>query len=456
MCLCKAILRWVFLVPSFSVFGQQAFISQYEDLDNAQFYVEELEREYGQNSLALAEPLSELAGLYTQHGRYEDAHRSIDRATLIIRRVEGLYTREQIPYLQQKIENFAASFDWVNAREQMEHIYWFYLQKSQIAAPDLTEDLLHLSDMHIRGANEDSVVYQSYHLRRAMTLNWAALAVAEKMFTAKDQRLVAIIYKLLKQYHLQLVAVRNGGSLGYQLREIYPGSNIVRSRSDTRKYFYYMGRRLLNQLAAIYSGPDSANFEAQAMVSLYVADWQVIFGRHAEALQTYQDSFDELTKISVERASSLFESPRLIPVRDFHDSIEGVIEADESAGSLGEGVINGNSRPMVFLESGAGFPNIGQSSEFSMADDILLSRALFKFDLPKVADNVSRRSRNRKTPFGKPVNAKILELDGGGLDQREIFENRIQDLSFRPKILMGVPQATEITLEYKMFSKLKN
>ena len=117
MCLCKAILRWVFLLPSFSVLGQQAFISQYEDLDKAQFYVEELEREYGQNSLALAEPLSELAGLYTQHGRYEDAHRSIDRATLIIRRVEGLYTREQIPYLQQKIENFAASFDWVNARE---------------------------------------------------------------------------------------------------------------------------------------------------------------------------------------------------------------------------------------------------------------------------------------------------------------------------------------------------
>ena len=57
-----------------------------------------------------------------------------------------------------------------------------------------------------------------------------------------------------------LPVFQNGGSLGYQLREIYPGSNLVRSRSDTRKYFYYMGRRLLNQLAAIYSGPDSANF----------------------------------------------------------------------------------------------------------------------------------------------------------------------------------------------------
>ena len=136
--------------------------------------------------------------------------------------------------------------------------------------------------------------------------------------------------------------------------------------------------------------------------------------------------------------------------------MEGVIEADETAGLLSKGIINGNSQPMVFLESGAGFPNIGQSSEFSMADDILLSRALFTLELPKVADNVSRRSRTRKMPFGKPVNAKILELEGGSLDQREIFENRIQDLSFRPKLLMGVPQAAEVTLEYKMFSKLKN
>ena len=195
-------------MPILTALGQQCFVSQYEDLDNARFNFEELEREYGQNNLALTEPLSELAGLNTQHGRYEDAHRVIDRATLLIRRVEG--------------------------------------------------------------------------------------------------------------------------------------------------------------------------------------------------------------------------------------------------------EINGNLEPMVFLESGAGFPNIGQSSEFSMADDILLSRALFTFELPEVVDNVSRRSRMRKAPFGKPMNAKILELEGGSLDQREIFENRIQDLSFRPKLLMGTPQATEITLEYKMFSKFKN
>ena len=81
--------------------------------------------------------------------------------------------------------------------------------------------------------------------------------------------------------------MKNGGSLGYQLREIYPGSNLVRSRSETRKYFYYIGRRLLNLLAAIYSDAEISNAESLAMVSVYTADWQVLFNQHPEALASY-------------------------------------------------------------------------------------------------------------------------------------------------------------------------
>ena len=129
---CKILLNSVVILMSLSSFGQPALLQPYENLDIAISRVEELELEYGQNSYVLAEPLAELANLYSEHGRYEDAYRALDRATLIIRRDRGLYTREQIPFLRQKIENFAASLDWENAREQMEHIYWFYLQKSAI------------------------------------------------------------------------------------------------------------------------------------------------------------------------------------------------------------------------------------------------------------------------------------------------------------------------------------
>ena len=443
------------MLMSLSAFGQPTFLRQYGDLDNAISRVEKLEVEYGQNSFVLAEPLADLANLYSDHGRYDDAYRALDRATLIIRRDRGLYTREQIPFLRQKIENFAASLDWENAREQMEHIYWFYLQKSTIVAPNLIEDLLHLSSMHLRGVNEDFVIHQSYHFRRAMTLNWAALAVAEKIHAAGDERLVPIIYSLLKQYYLQFVAVNHGGSLGYQLREIYPGSNLVRSRSDTRKYFYYMGRRLLNQLAAIYSNSDNPDFEALAMVSLYTADWQVMFGFHAEALQSYGNSFKELEEISPNLVETLFESPRIIPVSAFYESMIEAIKEDNTDTVGSEEDSRSSAHSLVFLESGAGFPSLGQPTEFALSEDILSNRALLSFELSGVSRENGDSRDFEARPFAKANDAKILELDKQSLAQVEKFKSRVQDLSFRPKIIEGLPEESEIMLEYKMFSRLK-
>ena len=443
------------LMISLSVFGQPSYLERYGDLDNAKARVETLESDYGHNSFILAEPLAELAQIYTEHGRYDEAYRALDRATLIIRRDKGLYTREQIPFLQKKIENFAASLDWENAREQMDHIYWFYLQKSAIVAPNLIADLLHLSDMHLRGVNEDFVVHQSYHFRRAMTLNWSALAVAEKIHTSYDKRLVPIIYNLLKQYYLQLVAVNNGGSLGYQLREIYPGSNLVRSRSETRKYFYYMGRRLLNQLAAIYSRSGASSVEALAMVSVYTADWQVLFGQHAEALESYKNSYEELETISASLAKSMFRQPRMIPLIDFYTSMSEAVNADTNRG-LSEQKNGANaSYTMVFRESGAGFPSLGQFTEFSMSESMLSNRALLEFDLPTVIARNAEIEDLQELSFAKPFDVEILELDNRILAQEEKFKTRVQDLSFRPKIVEGLPENSEILLEYQIFSRLK-
>ena len=451
----KALFSWIVILASLPVFGQPSFLQDYGDLDNAKTRVEQLELDHGQNSFILAEPLAELAQLYTEHGRFDEAYRALDRATLIIRRDKGLYTREQIPFLQKKIENFAASLDWENAREQMDHIYWFYLQKSAIGAPNLISDLLHLSDMHIRGVNEDFIIHQSYHFRRAMTLNWAALAVAEKVYGSSDKKLVPIIYNLLKQYHLQQVAVKNGGSLGYQLREIYPGSNLVRSRSETRKYFYYMGRRLLNQLAAIYSHAGTSNAESLAMVSVYTADWQVLFNQHAEALESYKNSYKELEKISASQAETMFTTPRVIPLSDFYTSMSEMVSTDTITGSIEPRKNFGGPFRMVFRESGAGFPSLGQPAEFSMSDDILSNRALLEFNLPQINAEFAEETDSKGPLFGKPFGVEILDLDKPNLAQVEKFKTRVQDLSFRPKIVGGLPRKSEILLEYKIFSRLK-
>ena len=173
-------------------FAQRLSNLENEEVKAAFSDLRELEKTFGYNDYSLVEPLSELANLQTTMGSYVEANRSIDRAIQLIRRAGGLYSRDQLPYLRQKIENLATSGDWGNTRDQMEHINWFYLSKSDVTDASLVNDLLHLSGMHLRGINEDFEMYQSYHFRSAMSLQWSALRVARINYGERDERLVPI------------------------------------------------------------------------------------------------------------------------------------------------------------------------------------------------------------------------------------------------------------------------
>ena len=90
-----------------------------------------------------------------------------------------------------------------------------------------------------------------------------------------------------------------------------------------------------------------------------------------------------------------------------------------------------------------------------MSDDILSDRALLEFNLPQVNAEFAEETDLQEPFFGKPFGVEILDLDNRNLAQIEKFETRVQDLSFRPKIVEGLPQKSEILLEYQIFSRLK-
>lgn len=419
-----------------------------EKLEIATSYVQELGENFGQHERVLVEPLVDLAGLYTGTGRYIEASRTLDRAIQILRRDSGLYTRDQIPYVQKKIENFATALDWENARQQMEHVNWLYLKKSEIADPLLVEDLLHLSDMHIRGINEDFKFYQSYHFRHAMRLNWSALRAAELIYGEEDERLIPVMYNLIKQYHLQQVAVERGGSLSYQLRAYFPGSDWVRERSEIKNYFYFMGRRLLNQIVSIYSKSELLHAEGLAMAILYTADWQVLFGRDDEALNTYFEAYDQLENLYPNRVHLLFEQPKLLPLEKFYGSMESAMTAGEKAEESFLNTIS--TRSISFVEWGQGFPHARQPYDIAKSITLEGTEALFSFNLVGVPDIERWMDTRRAQNFDRAIDARIVELIGGSAKQREILERRVQRLRFRPKLIEGLPQDIEVLLEYKM------
>ena len=132
-----------------------------------------------------------------------------------------------------------------------------------------------------------------------------------------------------------------------------------------------------------------------------------------------------------------------------------VVSTDTITGSIEPRKNFGGPYKIVFRESGAGFPSLGQPAEFSMSDDILSNRALLEFNLPQINAEFAEETDSKEPLFGKPFGVEILDLDKRNLAQVEKFKTRVQDLSFRPKIVGGLPRKSEILLEYKIFSRLK-
>jgi hypothetical protein len=409
-----------------------------DQLSLAESLVEELEENYSQTDPVLAEPLAQLAAQYSAVGRYNDAHRILDRATQIVRINGGLYTRAQLPYVRQKIENYAASGDWGSTRQQMEHIFWLYRRKSRVADSQLIADLMHLSNMHLRGVAEDSSSTQSFHFRQAMNTNWMALRLGEALYGKEDERLIPLIYDLLRQYHLQLVAVNRGGSLGFQLRQVFPGSDWARDRAEIRSYFYFTGRRLLSQITAIHLAPENQDLEALAMARLYTADWQVLFNREAEALESYQQAYTALLDLQPEKVDQYFSQPRLLPIPHYHSSISAALAETDRKEQI-EGSSSNLSHSFSFTEWDAAFPYARQPYQVPNYDSLKSTQALFSFNLSGVADIplwVNSRSAPR---FSTPMNMQLLDSKSAVGDEQALLMQRVGLLKFRPKLLDGLP-----------------
>jgi len=451
--------RWIFIVTSGLCWPglalAQSTLAELEaQLLQAEDLVSELEDSFRQTDLTLAEPLAQLASQYTARGRYGDAHRILDRATQIVRINEGLYTRSQLPYVQQKIENFAAAGDWESARQQMQHISWLYRKKSRVADARLIEDLLHLSKMHLRGVNEDLRDTQSYHFRRAISANWMALTIGEAIYGREDVRLVPIIYELLHQHHLQKVAVDRGGTLSYQLRQVFPGSDWVRERNEMRNYFYYTGRRLLNQIAAIYTNPEQRDEEAIAMARLYTADWQVLFGRDTEALESYQQAFNGLKILQPETVDSFFANPRVLPIPDFHASIAEATNSSAVAQEDNSAQLPASSETLSFTEWGRAFPYVRPPYQQAEYDSLNLNRALFSFNLSGVSDVPVWINTRNAQKFSVAMDTRILDSEIESEDDNDTLTQRVEWLSFRPRLVDGLPQDSEAVLEYRALPEL--
>lgn len=443
------------------MFGASTTVAQnidtaalHQELESSRQLVYSLETPTNHHDPSLAEPLLQYADKLMRVGEYGEAHAALDRGMQVVRINEGLYTRSQIPFLRKKIENFAQWQNWDAARNLMDHLFWLQRTKSRALEPDLIEDFQLLSALHLRGVTEDNVEYQSFHLRRAASASWLALAVGESLWGENDQRLAPVIYNLVKQYHLHAAAVQRGGRVAYELRQIAPDSEFVRERVEAIRFYYLTGDQLLNQLRDIYRNAEPPNAEGLAMSDLYLADWQVMFSRNSEALASYQLAYQGLEEAGVESAlmDAYFSQPTLLPMANFHATLDEAMRArrDENQQPLQLASLMA-AETLYFNEWSASFPYVRQPVELSHRQSPESNFALFSFNIAGVTEISGWLNGGKEKEVASIREATIVEPQLDSEDQQQQLLRRLNYLRFRPSLEAGgIPRESNATLMYQI------
>ena len=393
----------------------------------------------------LVEPLSRIADRYMELGRFTEADAALDRAQQIVRISEGLYTSNQLPFLNRKILNYANSGNWREARKLQDHVRWLYRKKITNPDESTISGLQDLAALHIRGASEDESEQRHFHYRRALSSNERALYIAEEILPPRDQRISGLLYDQVRFTYMQAAAraaegVHPGPSNcrkkenGSFISECFEPAVVRRARESGAAY--------LERLQQFHA---DENPEAFAMAKLYLADWLLWFDQKAEALELYQESFRLLVKSGVaeEAISKFLDLPVLLPEPEFYPAVEQALEAHSIIpANVVAGFIDGfpirvafhDPRPIVDL------PLTGNSGEEGNPDWRLA--ALFSFELPGADDVSVRPGRQRRNSLGIVQNPRLIELLDNSLEQEaeEVLAN-MDLLRFRPGLSEGRPHA---------------
>lgn len=437
--------------PLGPVYGQsEPSLDSLDEIALSRALLNDQQDRFGTLDSRLIEPLEQLADVLMQLNQFDEAHSILDRAMQIARVEDGLYTEIQRPLLEKKIENFANRGDWDKARENMEHLLWLYTNKSLHVDQVLIDDLLVLSRSHLRGLAEDNSAWQGYHFRQSSRIRWLALGVAENLWGKTDERLVPIIYEQLRQFHLQTIALWRGGSTSYSLRQVAPGSSIMRDRSDVNESFYLTGMGLVDNLFSIYAESESPDPEAIAMTNVYLADWHILYNKPQAATETYRQAYQGLLASGVDAAlaNELFSQPMVIPDIEFYASVETAVAAQRN-----RMVTVGKENSEVYLsfsEWSAALPNVRSPIPSNAAGSEAENSnfALFSFSLAGV-NKVSRWHSHRFSSTVSMIQqAELLAHYLQSPPEESRLLEKLNSLTFRPKLVEGGPQQATGRIKY--------
>ena len=414
----------------------------------------ELESTVGQYDPALIETLSSLADSSTPLRLYSEASTLLARSLQIQRLSLGLFTPKQIPLILAKMDADARSGDWETVNDSMDYLYWLLLGKIVSEGGELVDNLIRLSEFHLRGVINDTENLQAYHYQQASKITYQALAISEEFLQADDPRLVELHYSLIKQLYLQSAAVERADDTAYALRAVVPGSKWVTPRRIAQARYYRAGLRLLNDMRRIVALSREDPAESLAMVDLYTADWHLLFDKN-EAEAAYKNASAGLRAADVDpnELKLLFATAEILPIPTFHGTVANALASNNSAQTRRQ-TENSNElgNYLYFQEwfqamSVISFPV--SAPPLGLTNQAQLSEVRLRFSLDSLND-VSRWAGGRyRTNMSVAAAFDVVEPEDNPDINMEYLDQRLRLLHFRPRLENGIALPFEGTLLYR-------
>ena len=292
-------------------------------LESYQQRIHKIQKSVGPYSEELIQPTLQMGLILQENNQYPDANEKLESALYLHRVNYGLEDIQQSAIVDLLISNNINQQDWKSADKNFHKLHWLHRRNLSGDDPELLTVLDRLIGWHLLATNLKTGQHPGKHFMKLLELNQRALEIVDSYPLQDRLELSRRLYKLALVHYYIAIAVQRGDPVGRYLLEEFDPIQLSDSYESTSEKaalkMFRRSRQLIVRIVSLYQGVKPASKDSRAIAQLYLADWDLLFNRHANANRGYQNAYDILIEqgYSSTLINSFFEKPVILPKSEF-------------------------------------------------------------------------------------------------------------------------------------------
>lgn len=374
-------------------------------------------------------------------GSYRAAAKSFSATLQAIKVNQGINSPKQAAPLALLIQAQMGYRDWRTINQHLAHFEWLNSETYKSDFTSYLQGVESLANLYLQAAADPLNPQAAHYLVSARNLTWNAVSSIERKHGRDSELLSPWLYKIVLSHFYQSGSVKRRGMTSYDYKSddavIVNGWSL--SKNEYIAKSHSIGLELLARIKDIegeHRGPES-----EAIMLIYLGDWEMLFDNQTAALEYYQRGVRALKNADTEpeKIDSFFSHPTVLPEPAIYSDLATL---EHTGGTAGKTTFNAWSS------------NFPAAERPAFSDPKTLNGEKFHavVQLDKEGNQVVEEALQASSEVQKTSSEKISlmgEKAQLSAQARNKLEENIALLRFRPRFQDGklVPR-DEITVDY--------